>query len=195
MALTYQRIDDLTNGLIGTSVTIGVLVLVAVLLNLVARRLIRRVVRRAENGVLPDRLRSPAAAARRSQRARTIGGLLQSVIVGIIVAVFGTMILDELGVNVAPIIASAGVVGLALGFGAQSLVKDYLSGIFMIFEDQYGVGDRVVVGANGSDLATGTVEAVSLRITTLRAEDGTLWHVRNGEILRVGNTTQGDPII
>ena len=95
------------------------------------------------------------------------------------------MVLTELGVNVAPIIASAGIVGVALGFGAQSLVKDFLSGIFMIFEDQYGVGDVVDLGE-----ASGTVEAVSLRVTRLRDVNGTVWYVRNGEILRVGNMSQ-----
>ncbi len=96
-----------------------------------------------------------------------------------------TMMLSELGYDVAPIIASAGILGVALGFGAQSLVKDFLSGIFMIFEDQYGVGDVVDVGE-----ASGTVEAVSLRVTRLRDVNGTVWYVRNGEILRVGNMSQ-----
>ena len=87
--------------------------------------------------------------------------------------------------NIAPIIASAGILGIALGFGAQSLVKDFLSGVFMIFEDQFGVGDVIDVGA-----ASGTVEAVSLRVTRLRDLDGTVWYVPNGEILRVGNKSQ-----
>ena len=96
-----------------------------------------------------------------------------------------TTFYDEIGVNVAPIIASAGILGLALGFGAQSLVSDFLSGIFMIFEDQYGVGDEVDLGE-----AVGTVEAVSLRVTRLRDVNGTVWYVRNGEVLRVGNMSQ-----
>ena len=95
------------------------------------------------------------------------------------------MMLSELGVNIAPIIASAGILGIALGFGAQSLVKDFLSGIFMIFEDQYGVGDVVDIGE-----ASGTVEAVSLRVTRLRDVNGTVWYVPNGEIVRVGNMSQ-----
>ena len=90
-----------------------------------------------------------------------------------------------MGVNIAPIIASAGIVGIALGFGAQNLVKDLLSGIFMILEDQYGVGDAVDLGE-----ASGTVEAVGLRVTRLRDVNGTVWYVRNGEILRVGNQSQ-----
>ena len=88
-----------------------------------------------------------------------MGDLLKSVITGVLVAIFGTMILRQVGVNIAPIIASAGMFGIALGFGAQSLVKDFLSGVFMIFEDQFGVGDVVDVGE-----ATGTVEAVTLRV-------------------------------
>jgi small-conductance mechanosensitive channel len=92
------------------------------------------------------------------------------------------------GIPLAPLLASAGVGGVALGFGAQSLVKDFLSGIFMIMEDQYGVGDVVDLGE-----VVGTVEDVSLRITTLRDANGVTWHVRNGEILRVGNKSQGGP--
>jgi small conductance mechanosensitive channel len=114
-----------------------------------------------------------------------MGSLLKSIISGVTVAVVGTMILSEIGVDIAPLIASAGIIGVALGFGAQSLVKDYLAGLFLIFEDQYGVGDSI-------DLATvsGTVEAVSLRVTRLRDVNGTVWYVRNGEILRVGNQSQ-----
>ena len=96
------------------------------------------------------------------------------------------MVLGEFGVDLAPILASAGIVGIAVGFGAQNLVKDFLSGMFMLLEDQYGVGDIVDVGQ-----ASGTVETVGLRITTLRDVNGTLWYVRNGEILRVGNKSQG----
>jgi small conductance mechanosensitive channel len=95
------------------------------------------------------------------------------------------MILAELDYQIGPILASAGILGVALGFGAQNLVKDFLSGIFMIFEDQLGVGDVVDLGE-----ASGTVEAVSLRVTRLRDVNGTVWYVRNGEILRVGNQSQ-----
>jgi small-conductance mechanosensitive channel len=95
------------------------------------------------------------------------------------------MILGEFGFNLGPIIASAGVIGVALGLGAQTLVRDILSGIFMLIEDQYGVGDRVDV----LDVK-GTVEKVGLRITTIRDEAGTLWYLRNGEILKVGNLSQ-----
>ena len=96
-----------------------------------------------------------------------------------------TLVLGELGINLGPIIASAGILGVALGFGAQNLVKDFLSGMFMMVEDQYGVGDVVDLGE-----ATGTVEGVGLRVTTLRDTKGTVWYVRNGEVLRVGNSSQ-----
>jgi small-conductance mechanosensitive channel len=95
------------------------------------------------------------------------------------------MVLGEFGFNLGPIIASAGVIGVALGLGAQTLVRDILSGIFMLIEDQYGVGDKVDV----LDVK-GTVEKVGLRITTVRDETGTLWYLRNGEILKVGNLSQ-----
>jgi small conductance mechanosensitive channel len=160
-----------------------------------------RVVSKAEVGVLPDRVtrmsfshgranhqstpRDTVTATRRVQRAQTMGSLLKSIVTGIVLAVTVTMVLAEVNINVAPIIASAGILGLALGFGAQSLVSDFLSGVFMIFEDQYGVGDVVDVGE-----ASGTVEAVSLRVTRLRDVNGTVWYVRNGEILRVGNMSQ-----
>jgi small conductance mechanosensitive channel len=99
--------------------------------------------------------------------------------------VIGLMVISEIGYDVAPLIASAGIIGVALGFGAQTLVKDFISGIFMILEDQYGVGDVIDLGE-----ATGTVEGVGLRVTRLRDVNGTVWYVRNGEVLRVGNMSQ-----
>lgn len=120
---------------------------------------------------------------RRQARVRTLAGVFKSAIAIVIWAWAALAILSEVGINVGPIIASAGVVGVALGFGAQSLVKDFLSGIFMLIEDQYGVGDTVDVG-NG---VVGDVEEITLRVTTIRDIDGTLWYVRNGEILTVGN--------
>ncbi|MFD6179347.1 MULTISPECIES: mechanosensitive ion channel family protein [unclassified Isoptericola] len=129
---------------------------------------------------------NPLASQRRAQRARTVGSVLRStanIVVGTIMAL---MVLQEFDVNVGPLVASAGVVGIALGFGAQSLVKDFISGVFLLVEDQFGVGDTVDLGSG----ATGTVEEVQLRVTQVRAFDGTLWYVRNGEILRAGNMTQ-----
>ncbi|HJQ45509.1 MAG TPA: mechanosensitive ion channel family protein [Amycolatopsis sp.] len=131
-------------------------------------------------------LLGPMVAERRRQRAKTIGSVLKSLTSFIVFGLAAMQVLAELGLNLGPIIASAGIVGVALGFGAQNLVKDFLSGMFMMIEDQYGVGDVVDVGE-----ASGTVEAVGLRITTLRDVKGTVWYVRNGEVLRVGNSSQG----
>ncbi len=133
----------------------------------------------------PDTPREEALRERRSQRAHTIGSVLKSTVSFVVLmwVLFQTLFI--LGVNVAPFIASAGIVGVAIGFGAQNLVRDFLSGLFMLFEDQYGVGDVVDLGD-----AVGTVEAVGLRVTTVRDEFGTLWYCRNGEVLRVGNYSQ-----
>ncbi|MDP9444600.1 MAG: mechanosensitive ion channel family protein [Actinomycetota bacterium] len=172
------------------------LLLIGVAVRWMLRKVIDRLAQRAAEGSVPGVLQrgkarqmfleaSPLATERRRQRAATMASLLKSVTTGVVFAVILIMVIDVLGYNVAPLIASAGILGVALGFGAQSLVKDFLSGIFMILEDQYGVGDVVDVGE-----ATGSVEAVGLRITRLRDVNGTVWYVRNGEILRVGNMSQ-----
>lgn len=124
-------------------------------------------------------------AARRQQRAQTIGSVLKSTVSIVLLVWVVLTILNVFGVNIAPFIASAGVVGLAIGFGAQNLVRDFVTGVFMLLEDQYGVGDIVDLGE-----AIGEVESVGLRVTTVRDIDGTLWYVRNGEIARVGNMSQ-----
>ena len=195
-----ERLAWFTDVLIGTPLAIAGLVVLGLVIRWLLNRFVDRLVKRAETGVLPGKVGrislgagrakavSPAELAantRRVQRTKTMGSLLKSIITGVLLAVIGTMVLSEVGVDVGPIIAGAGIIGIALGFGAQSLVSDFLSGIFMIFEDQYGVGDVVDVGE-----ATGTVEAVTLRITRLRDVNGTVWYVRNGEILRVGNMSQ-----
>jgi small-conductance mechanosensitive channel len=123
---------------------------------------------------------------RRKQRVRALGSVLRSAASVTIFSIAGVVVLGDLGINLAPLLASAGVVGIAVGFGAQNLVRDYLSGIFMLVEDQYGVGDVITVGD-----ATGTVETVTLRITRLRSVNGIVWHVRNGAIETVGNESQG----
>ncbi|HQZ84907.1 MAG TPA: mechanosensitive ion channel family protein, partial [Actinomycetota bacterium] len=123
---------------------------------------------------------------RRAQRAHAIGSLLRSVVTAIAAGIGLLMILPMLGINVGPLLASAGVLGVALGFGAQNLIKDYLSGIFIVLEDQYGVGDLVDLGS-----VVGTVEEVTLRVTRLRDQTGVVWYVRNGEILTVANRSQG----
>ncbi|MGH9178735.1 MAG: mechanosensitive ion channel family protein [Acidimicrobiales bacterium] len=125
------------------------------------------------------------ATVRTAQRAETIGSLLASAATFAIWAVAALTVLGELGIALGPLVAGAGIVGIALGFGAQNLVRDFLSGIFMLIEDQYGVGDVIDVGP-----ATGTVEGVSLRTTRLRDVEGNVWHVPNGEIVRVANKSQ-----
>ena len=195
-----ETASDIAAWVIGKPLAILGLVLIGLVGRWVLHRMIDRVVRRAEDGVLPGRVGKmtlghaggkgvktgdPTAATRRVQRARTMGSLLKSISSGVIFTIILMMSVSELGYDVAPLIAGAGIIGVALGFGAQSLVKDFLSGIFMMFEDQYGVGDVVDVGE-----ASGTIEAVSLRVTRLRDVNGTVWYVRNGEILRVGNMSQ-----
>ena len=127
---------------------------------------------------------------RRLERSQSIAALLKSISSFVIVIVCVVLILAELGINIAPILASAGIAGIALGFGAQNLVRDFLSGIAMILEDQCGVGDSVDLGQ-----ASGVVIGMGLRTTTLRGGNGTIWHVRNGEILRVGNISQGEALV
>jgi small conductance mechanosensitive channel len=127
----------------------------------------------------------PMPEARRAQRAETVGAVLRSVVAITIWSIAVLTVLSELGVNLAPLLAGAGIAGVALGFGAQSLVRDFLSGMFMLLENQYGVGDVVDIG-----LATGTVEGVSLRTTRVRDLDGVVWHVPNGAVPRVGNKSQ-----
>jgi len=175
---------DWADTLIGTPLQILGLVLLGIAVRWVLHRLVGRIANRAEKGVLPERADSPVAA-RRKQRAATMAGVLRSIITFVVVAVISTMILSEVGVDIAPIIASAGIIGIALGFGAQSLVRDFLAGIFIFIEDQYGVGDVVDLGE-----ATGSVEAVTLRMTRLRDINGTVWYVPNGAIVRVGNMSQ-----
>jgi moderate conductance mechanosensitive channel len=177
---------------------IAFIVVLALVINYLLRRTIRRTVAKiaATGGHERLSLDQPRAATvdparalageRRMQRTQALGSVLSS---GVSVIVFTTaivMILGEMGVSLGPILASAGIAGVALGFGAQNLIKDFLAGIFVVVEDQYGVGDVIDAG-----LASGTVEEVGLRITRLRDLNGVIWYVRNGEVVRVGNKTQG----
>jgi moderate conductance mechanosensitive channel len=129
---------------------------------------------------------SPLARARIVQRARTIGLVLSNLITASLTISALIAILAELGIAIGALAAGAGILGAALGFGAQSLVKDFLAGLFIVVEDQFGVGDFVDLGT-----ATGVVESIRLRVTQVRDGEGTVWYVRNGEILRVGNQSQG----
>jgi small conductance mechanosensitive channel len=163
----------------------------------VIRRALRRVIDRAKDpralmptGFLvgddeatPEELR--VHQARQDQRAEALGTLAQSVIRVVVWSFAILTALGTIGINLAPLIAGAGILGVAVGFGAQDIVKDFLSGVIMLVEDQFGVGDVIDAGE-----ATGVVEEVSLRTTRIRALDGTVWHVPNGSISRVGNMTQ-----
>lgn len=135
-----------------------------------------------------DRVTTRAAkvsSERNAQRAETLASVLRSVASFIVFGLVVIMAVGVIGYNVAPLVAGASIVGVALGLGAQSIVKDFLYGLFMFFEDQLGVGDRVEI-----DDVSGTVEALSLRVTRVRADDGTVWYLRNGDIGKVGNRSQ-----
>ena len=172
---------------VSTVLRILFVLLIAVLIRIVAHRLINKITVRAaqDTGNKADASHA-LLGERRRQRAKALGSILRNAASVLIFGIAAVTIAGDLGLNLAPVLASAGVLGLAIGFGAQSLVRDFLSGIFMLLEDQYGVGDAIDAGD-----ATGTVEAVSLRVTRLRDVNGVVWHVRNGTINRIGNESQG----
>jgi small conductance mechanosensitive channel len=166
---------------------IAFVVLIAVILRIAARRLIGRITAHASENVASRADRAGAVVGeRRNPRANAVGSILSNAASVIIFGIATAIILGDMGVNLTPVLASAGVLGVAIGFGAQNLVQDFLAGIFMLLEDQYGVGDVVDVGN-----ITGTVEAVSLRITRLRDVNGVVWHIRNGTISQAGNESHG----
>jgi small conductance mechanosensitive channel len=174
------------------------ILLIALLIRALAHRAVNRLVKSSISGSVPKVL-SPLAerareaafldagrlSERRRQRAETIGSVLRSAISFVLLITGFLLILAVYDINLAPFLAGTSLVGVAVGFGAQNLVKDFLSGIFLMLEDQYGVGDVIDVGQ-----ATGTVESVGLRTTRLRDIEGIVWYVRNGEIIRVGNSSQ-----
>lgn len=190
-------VDLAVGPLLRTTIIIVVALLIRVLVRKIIDGFVKGVTVTAE--MTPPRLpgvRTPESArevagedylgsARRTNRAATLGQLFKNVASAAILAIAGLMILAEWGFNLAPLIAGAGIAGLALGFGAQSLVSDFLSGVFMLLEDQYGVGDFIDI-----DGTEGTVEDVQLRVTRLRSVNGVVWWVRNGEVTRVGNMSQ-----
>jgi moderate conductance mechanosensitive channel len=164
---------------------IVVIVGIALLASLFIKRLAVRIV-----GGL--RLVSPLVRAtpRGQERARTLTGVVAGALRAVIWVIAGLLILDQLNISLTPFIATAAIIGGALGFGAQTLVRDFLSGMLIIAEDQYGVGDHVILGPSGT--TTGTVESVSLRVTRIRGLDGVVWYVPNGDIRTVGNDTTND---
>ncbi len=178
----------------GTWLTSALQIILIIVIAVVLRHVIRRTITK-----LIERMNRTASAAqhtalggllvnaeRRRQRSEAIGSVLRSVASFLIMGTAAMTVLSVLQINLAPLLASAGVAGVAIGFGARNLVTDFLSGVFMILEDQYGVGDEIDAG-----VATGTVIEVGLRVTKLRGANGAIWYIRNGEVKRIGNLSQG----
>ena len=188
--------DNLAEVAVFTPLRIAFLILVAIIIRQVICRLINRSVLRAIGH--PPRLKFRAAQAlvdatslpaeRREQRIGALGSLARSTVTAVITIVAALTVLTELGFNITTIVAGTSIVAVTIAFGVQSIVKDLVSGIFMLVEDQLGVGDFVDM-----EKASGVVESIGLRVTQLRGDDGTVWYVRNGEVVRVGNFSQGGP--
>lgn len=178
----------------GLAIRIALIIVGIVLLRWLLLVMIRRIVTTVTQGVKKREGAadtkaldaSPLARARIVQRARTIGLVLSNLLTAGLTISALIAILSELGIAIGALAAGAGILGAALGFGAQSLVRDFIAGLFIVVEDQFGVGDFVDLGT-----ATGVVESIRLRVTQVRDAEGTVWYVRNGEILRVGNQSQG----
>lgn len=177
---------------------VAMILVIALVVRFLLRKAIAAAVRRAEfrqqarTAAMDAREAAAIAAggsigtARETQRTKTLGSVLQSITDITLVTIVVLTVLVELGVNVGPVLASAGIGGVAIGFGAQSLVKDLISGTFLVMEDQFGVGDWVTIGA-----LSGAVQSVGFRVTRLQDSKGAIWYVRNGEIITLGNHTQG----
>jgi small-conductance mechanosensitive channel len=183
--------------LVGAPLKIALILVGAAIANRLARRAVRRGLAKVGQGGLRERLTSGGGRAkslladtgeltpRSAQRVEALSTVLRSIVTFTVWTMATFLVLDQVGINLGPMLAGAGILGVAIGFGSQSLVKDFLAGVFILVEDQYGVGDTVDLGE-----AVGIVEVVSLRTTRLRSVDGTVWHVPNGEIGRVGNKSQ-----
>jgi len=193
-----RTLAEIADFMLGKPLTIIAILIGALIVNRLVSRTIKRTLRSLHSGAVGERIgavrrRTPGAllepevtSLRAEQRMTALTSVLRSVTTVVVFCVAGFLVLGEIGLNIAPLLAGAGIIGIALGFGAQSLVKDFLSGLFILVEDQFGVGDIVDLDQETS----GTVEAVSLRTTRLRSVDGTVWHVPNGDIRRVGNKSQ-----
>jgi small conductance mechanosensitive channel len=195
-----QYVHEHSKWIIEIPVRILAIIIISLIVRALLHRAIDRLVRPVSVGHVPkilvpfkERVESSAIlestglmSARRAQRAATIGSVLKSTVSAIVLITGLLLILGELDISLAPFLAGTSIVGVALGFGAQNIVKDFLAGMFMMLEDQYGVGDVI-----DFEKASGTVEAVGLRTTRLRDVNGTVWYVRNGEVVRVGNKSQG----
>ena len=188
--ITREALWETVASWLGThGLAIAAIVVAALALRALARHLIRRLTTWMTDHAHESTQDDHRADLRRRQRVLTLTSLLRSTSSVVIWTVAALMVCDQLGLPLAPLLASAGIGGLAIGFGAQSLVKDVISGVMLMIEDQFGVGDWVDLGE-----ASGEVEEVTLRVTRLRSADGVVWYIRNGEILRVGNTSQGTPV-
>ena len=193
-----RTLAEIADFVLGKPLTIIAILVGAWIVNRLVQRTVKKTLRAMHSGAVRERIgavrrRTPNAlldtavtSLRAEQRITALTSVLRSVVAFVVFLIAGFLILGEVGLNLAPLLAGAGIIGIALGFGAQSLVKDFLSGLFILVEDQFGVGDIVDLDRETS----GTVEAVSLRTTRLRSVDGTVWHVPNGEIRRVGNKSQ-----
>lgn len=190
---------DLPPGLRDWLASDGVRIVGVILMAVIIRFLINRGIKRVVDVITSDqsarligedttKLSAPEqqARARRTARLQTMSSLARNVTTIVVFSIGLLTVLNVLGIPLTPLLASAGIGGVVLGIGSQSLIKDFLSGLFMLFEDQYGVGDEIDTGQ-----AIGTVRAVSLRTTRLVDDDGVTWFVRNGEISRVGNLSRG----
>lgn len=194
-AINQAAVDAAIDWFLGTPVDLVIVFVGALIVRSISLRVIARVTTRAvrlaqerasRDGHSPESPEAHIEMLRREQRATSVTSLLRTITNSVIWTLTALTILSMVGINVGPILASAGVVGVALGFGAQTLVKDYLAGFFLILEDQFGIGDLVDVGP-----VVGVVEEIGLRVTRLRDLSGVVWYVRNGEILRVANRSQG----
>ena len=188
--------DNLAALVVFKPIRIVVLIIAAFVLRRVLHRMINRSIRRAVDRPLTSRNQlaqklinaTTVSAERRKQRLQALGSLAGSAVTFVIFLVAILMILAEMGFNITTLVAGTSVVAVTLAFGMESIVKDLVSGVFMLVEDQLGVGDYVDM-----EKASGVVEGIGLRVTELRDKDGTVWYVRNGEIIRVGNYSQGGP--
>ncbi len=188
-----ESLARFVDGIAGPIIEIALIVLLAVVVRRLLRRVVHRTAAQAKEGgsarmrqLAPSLLASSAAVrARKAQRIDAIEDVVNSILGVIVWLVALLMMLGSVSIDIGPLIAGAGILGVALGFGAQDLVKDFLSGLFMLAEDQFGIGDVIDAGE-----ASGVVESISLRTVRVRDVTGTLWHIPNGEIRRVGNMSQ-----
>ena len=170
-------ITDNQATIITTSLKIAGVVVAAFLVTRFLRKAVQRVEKRVSEDTTPIRA---------LQRSQTLAKVLSSAGIVVIWSISIFLILGEVGFKLGPLLAGVGIIGLAIGFGSQNLVRDVVSGFFILFEDQYGVGDVVQI----NEVATGKVEQLTLRITGLRDLDGTMHYIANGEIVHVANRTK-----